>query len=355
MATTNTQYIFTADDFGPINFINQGIYQAVKQGLVNSVQVLTNGDSVESLATKLGELAKCVGENQKLDLGLHLTLTSGKPIEGGDWGEMLEGKNFKGFNKFHFGYASKIDLIKKEFAAQKKRLDDALTKLNSNKLVLSSISNHHNMMAIGKEIFEAYLEIGQKHNLSFRSLKAIPAFSMWMYYKLVLPGLLIFGNKSDKKIQRKTMHKMNKAFKKTQHFGDKDFKLKSPSYLDAGFYSALGSKFMMKKLKGKKIIRRSKKLGKMIDATLNQDLHVNISPAGTQVVEFVFHIGNKNNFKQNYSTFTKEYSGVTPLYFDNRILEFKALETIKKNNSHNYAFDNFVSWNDCGTVTYKQL
>ncbi len=36
------KYIFTADDYGPIDFINKGIQAAVEQQLVNSVHVLVN-------------------------------------------------------------------------------------------------------------------------------------------------------------------------------------------------------------------------------------------------------------------------------------------------------------------------
>ena len=359
-----TQYIFTADDFGPINFINRGIFKAVKAGLINSVQVLTNGDTKDSLKEKLRKLADCVDEGKTLDLGLHLTLTSGKPLHKGDWGEMLDNeekeeekkKNFKDFTKFDFSYETKIETIKKEFAAQKKQLVDALDELGSDKLVLSSVSNHHNIMSIGTDIFEAYLEVGKKEKLSYRSLKAIPSFSMWIFYNVLLPGsLLVFGNKSDKKEHRKEMRKMNKAFKNTNHFGDKDIELKSPSYLEAGFYKGLGTKGRIKKMREGIIKRRAKKLFKMVEGTVNSENHKNVKPDGKKIIEFVFHLGDKDDFRKNYSSTTKNYSGVTDKYFDNRIVEYKSLERLKKGKKHDYTFDNFVSWKDCGIVTYKAL
>ncbi|HEY9663639.1 MAG TPA: ChbG/HpnK family deacetylase, partial [Allocoleopsis sp.] len=76
------QFIFNADDFGPVDFINEGVYYAVNLGVVNSVQVIVNGDTEQSLKGKLKKLESYVPAGRTVDVGVHFTLTSGAPLHG---------------------------------------------------------------------------------------------------------------------------------------------------------------------------------------------------------------------------------------------------------------------------------
>ena len=60
----------TADDYGYSDERNKGIECAINCGIVNSVSVLVNGSSLESLT---------LTTSKDISIGLHLNLTEGKP------------------------------------------------------------------------------------------------------------------------------------------------------------------------------------------------------------------------------------------------------------------------------------
>ena len=63
--------IFTADDFGVVPSVNDGIIHMVNKGLINSVEVFTNyGKSIENT---LGLINQTQGKS--FELGVHLTIT----------------------------------------------------------------------------------------------------------------------------------------------------------------------------------------------------------------------------------------------------------------------------------------
>ena len=68
--------IFTADDFGPIEGINEGIIKAIRQGFINSVGALVNFDEIY----KIAETYRPVFDSYKIEVGLHFTITSGKRL-----------------------------------------------------------------------------------------------------------------------------------------------------------------------------------------------------------------------------------------------------------------------------------
>src|SRR4051812_27086814 len=86
------QLIITADDFGVYPSINEGIKSAVLKGKVNSVAVLPNyKDSIKN--TK--ELLEAV--QNKVEIGCHLTITSGKPLVA-TTETFMNGSSFRSFD-----------------------------------------------------------------------------------------------------------------------------------------------------------------------------------------------------------------------------------------------------------------
>jgi hopanoid biosynthesis associated protein HpnK len=67
------QLIVNADDFGISRGVNRGIVEAHRQGLVTSASLMANLPSAEDALTRA---ATC----PNLGLGLHLTLTAGRPL-----------------------------------------------------------------------------------------------------------------------------------------------------------------------------------------------------------------------------------------------------------------------------------
>jgi predicted glycoside hydrolase/deacetylase ChbG (UPF0249 family) len=259
--------IINADDFGPIDFINQGIFYHASRGNLDSAQVLTNMEDKDLLRERLKRLHSFIPKDRTFDLGVHFTLTSGAPItKSADWGKMLKGNSFKPFDKFHFGYADYLQIIKAEFAAQRDRLlelvDDVNTDMKSELLTVKSVSNHHNLFTIAPDLFEAYVgaaEEGRKA-LKIRSPKASPYETMNRYYELVLP----LRNFSDNKEQRQLMATMNDEFAKNNYYGNKSITIETPHYIDVSFYADLGS-LAVGELKTKKIDKRLEKFDGIVN------------------------------------------------------------------------------------------
>lgn len=351
--------IINADDFGPIDFINEGIYKHVREGNLDSVQALPNGKE-SHLLDSFRKLHDSVPAGRKLEVGVHFTLTSGGPIVGADetikaqrWGKMVEqnaGKTqFKAYSKFHFGYAAYLDLIREEFKAQRERIESQVNLVNqekgTSKLAVTSASSHHNLLTIAEDIFEVYVEAAK--GLRLRSPKMKPNETSNTFYGFVLP----LFNMTDNKEQRQKMAAMNKAFAENKYLGPKTIEFPSPAYLDVQFYKNLGSLGIGKVTK-MKVNSRMKQFNEMINEALQYTPNTQVE-SHKKVVEFVFHLGQRNAEMGNkdYSKLTNDYAGVTHKYFDNREVEVAALEQLCLQQYGSYIKD-FVSWQECSLVKY---
>jgi predicted glycoside hydrolase/deacetylase ChbG (UPF0249 family) len=84
------QLIVNADDFGYFPCVSRGIAQLASIGAISATGILANGPQLE---TQIGWLSN----NQNLDLGIHLNLTSGLPLSSemadklGAWGGNFPG------------------------------------------------------------------------------------------------------------------------------------------------------------------------------------------------------------------------------------------------------------------------
>ena len=350
--------IINADDFGPIDFVNEGIYAHVRAGNLDSVQTLSNGDE-NHLHESFRKLHDSVPAGRKLEVGVHFTLTSGGPIVGDTetvkaqrWGEMVEQVNgkvqFKDYSKFYFGYAGYLPLIREEFLAQRERIERLVNLVNqekgNSKLFVTSASSHHNLLTIAEDVFEVYVE--SANGLRLRSPKMKPVGTANTYYGLVLP----LFNATDRKEQRQKMAAMNKAFAENKYLGPKTIEIPSPAYIDVQFYKNLGSLGVGKVTKAK-IKNRMKQFEDMVNEALQYRPNT-VVESHQKIVEFVFHLGQRNAAMGNtdYSQLTNNYTGVTHKYFDNREVEVAALEALCPQYG-NYIKE-FVSWEECGIVKY---
>lgn len=349
-------FIFTADDFGPIDFINRGICYAVNRGLVNSVHVLANGDKVQ-LRESLHQLNESVSEGSKVDIGLHLTLTSGKPVYkesgksiNGTWGKMLKKGSFKKYSQFYFGYDRKLDVIEGEFNAQFERLQDALAGIPNSHLQFTSMSHHHGIFAIDDVLFgDYYSALGHKNKLAIRNPKALPASSNNSFFGLVVP----LFNLTDRKEDRKEMEVMNDAFGKNRFAGKKALKLTTPHYTDVSFYGSLGSLAIVESFKRKRIEKRIKAFNEILERATKY-APVPDSEPQNKVVEVVFHLGDHTQNKRGFKQAVKHYNGISPKYFEDRQHELFALEEVHEAKAAELK-EALVSWTNCGEVQFKKL
>jgi hypothetical protein len=367
-------FIFTADDFGPVDFINNGIIQCVQAGAINSVQVLVNFDGVK-LISELQRLCDALQPNQELEVGIHYTLMSGSPLYPSTneqelraaWSNIITKKKingesrliFRAFNKFYwkiFNYQRSREYygntIFQELKLQRTRLEEAIQTVNGKasngkKLKLTSASNHFNLFTVNITLLDAYLKASE--GLTIRSPRMIPAKSG----KLLVGVYLPLSNPNDTKQLNKKARKLEKHYGDYMFYGNKNLNIKSPAYLDSRFFFSTG-KLLKKTLGG--IKGRKRKFNNMLKAAS----HFNPSQINQQqtIVEVVFHLGTRSSGdSSSFSSMTKHYPGITYKYFDNREVEFKSLLSLVRDDEYKSLFQNqLVSWTTCKEpIVFKKL
>src|SRR3989344_8037210 len=105
--------IFNADDFGLTKSINKGILQCFKSGVITDSSLLMNSKATED--------AIRIIKTNRLNAGIHLNLTEGKPLSNKASTLTDKNGNFLNIGKFSLKLIlNKIreEDIEKEFAAQ---------------------------------------------------------------------------------------------------------------------------------------------------------------------------------------------------------------------------------------------
>lgn len=376
MSKINPKFIFTADDYGPVQFINQGVLNQVKNGTINSVQVLSNFDEAK-LKSSIRDLWHAVPDGKILDVGVHVTITSGKPIYRGDsnpnseketkkvWGGFVLNTVFQGPRDFHFRkytnfyYTGFVHLekdiykksIRKEFNLQiarlKKVIDEVNIEKNANKLELTSITNHHNVIKLHRDLFEIYCEVANQNNLVSRSPKLMPDFARTTYFARLTRLKL---NKTNKPLLRDA-RKLVKELADNQYTSS-NLEIKSPAYFDSRIFAVLGAKFKGKSNKAKAIKSRKRKIHNAINyAQRKYSCNCNDNPF---IVELLFHLGQ---FKENKparinNLMLQGYRGINITYFNNRTHESQALDKMYqqrnyKSSNYWHHFENSARWKEC--------
>ncbi len=117
--------IINADDLGADEGRNEGIFEAIRAGVVTSASILPNGPALDHA---LGILRS--GGFERVSFGVHLNLTEGRPLAAGLSGLTGSDGNFLGKAAAHWllmktGNASLQSEIAKEISAQIAQLCDA--------------------------------------------------------------------------------------------------------------------------------------------------------------------------------------------------------------------------------------
>jgi len=171
--------IITADDYCATPAINRGIRTAIDHDVINSVAVLMNlpnsktdlGDLVDDYQTKIA--------NGKLQLGVHLTISSGKPISRNVPSLLLPSpsKKFKPLHELNALSIVETEL-KKEIEAQ----IDAFIQVTGFKP--QHLSVHHGTLTLFNNLFDIYIDAAKRHQAPIRnpiiiSREKIQGFKLW--------------------------------------------------------------------------------------------------------------------------------------------------------------------------------
>ena len=152
-----TDVIFNADDFGISPGVNQAIFKAHTEGILNSASLMVNQEFAEeavSLAKKMPNLI----------LGLHINLTNEKPAANPADIPLLVGKD----SKFKNGF---VKLLFLSFLHPKKLQDEAyreikaqIEKYQKTGLQLEHLDGHRHVQMI-PAVFKAVKQLKKEYNV----------------------------------------------------------------------------------------------------------------------------------------------------------------------------------------------
>jgi predicted glycoside hydrolase/deacetylase ChbG (UPF0249 family) len=151
--------IITADDFTAADCIDKGIEQAIIKGCINTVSVLVNNS---------GSLEKILMLHEKypgISIGLHLTLTSGKPLSETEKVSTLvrssSDSRFMDIEDFDY---YRIDLMELGIEMEKQ-----IQTFLSTGIKLDHLSCHHGIFNLFEDFFKVYMSLALKYNVPIRN------------------------------------------------------------------------------------------------------------------------------------------------------------------------------------------
>lgn len=151
-----TKVIFNADDFGYSNAVNYGIIDSHKYGILSSTTLMTNMPAVEHAVL----LAKSV---PTLGIGVHLTLTCGKPLKRKSSTLTDENGDFKKQSFYLKEFKIDLDELYEEW-------DEQIKKFLSLGLKPTHLDSHHHSHTFGNNL-EVAMDLARKYSLPLRNSK----------------------------------------------------------------------------------------------------------------------------------------------------------------------------------------
>ncbi len=306
--------IFTADDYGVIPSIDEGIIEAVKAGKVNSVAALPNhgpkGTRSVANVVKLLEAAEASGHG-KLELGVHLTITSGSPVLGraqvpslcrplhSKKPGMAWEDDFKPFTKIN--RLSKAGL--KELRAE---MEEQVEVFKRAGISIHHLSSHHNSLFFYEEFYNVLLQVARNHRVPIRSFNVKPG-----YYNTLF-----------KLVKLKTLNPSSERLRKlTVSFCNTSGPIKMPDFAHLGHFGLHTSRKISTPAVERLIKRKKEKILRAINEFKET--------VDKKHLEILVHLrkGEKlqTQLEYNQEVFKVKYAGIDPKYFNNRILEYQSI------------------------------
>lgn len=301
--------IINADDFGVVPSVNEAITEAVLAGKVNSTAAFSNYKDAVTNVKNLLQKATTAGKS--LDVGTHLTISSGMPVleeaKNPRWGLCDKDGNFKSFTSLS-NDAIDPGMLKKELLAQVERF-------TSNGIPVKHLSCHHNTLTVFEKLFKVYVDVARETQMKMRSVAIKPVAKNNLYVKVFL-GLKLRNDNdaADMKGMRQFLKEVGTKFN-TYSNGT----VKSPGYLESAYYGPLPLVAIRKIALEKQIADKTKDLKNIVKRFGESD---------HQSMEFMVHLRKGDvSLWEKYKQEVVEtgYSGIDPTYFDSRVVEFQTL------------------------------
>ena len=157
--------IITADDYGVCDRIDRGIEHAIEHNKLTAVSVIiAHASSLERVKRLYDIQQKKIKEGKPFGIGLHLSITSGKPQAKEAVGSLVA-KDGHFHEASYYPFASvKASDLRKEINAQFDRISKAVPIEE-----LDHLTNHHGIVYFKQDLFETYVDVAAKHGVSVRS------------------------------------------------------------------------------------------------------------------------------------------------------------------------------------------
>lgn len=143
--------IINGDDYGLTLGVSKGIIEAIKDGMMTDTTAMANMPAFE-------ESIKYAMDNGIKEMGVHLTLTCGKPLTNSP---SLVDETGNMSKKIYENGTYDIDEVEKELREQIKKFISTGMKLNH-------IDGHHHMFALVPAVFNIVIKLAKEYKVPMR-------------------------------------------------------------------------------------------------------------------------------------------------------------------------------------------
>lgn len=346
--------LFTADDYGVVDSVNRGVIRAIQEGQLNSVTCLTNYgkdgiDSIKNIRLLQGETG-----SRKVELGVHLTITSGSPLIGRSNAELLcravKDKQPGYAQSDFFVYTEVLDHYEnlsindqEEFRAQLEAELDKQIQVFINPpdggepVSVDHLTSHHNSLLYHPHFFGIMQKMATRYRIvlgdkyvpvPLRSLNNIPVLkdNLFMNFK----GK-VNGHQRQLDIYRSLLETMAKPG------------IQTPDLLNSNHYGPIPVMNKSGTAFPRLVNKKTRKGRDMIDDLLKSE---------ARHMEFLLHLRDGEVYRDQLDFSKKEtdptgYAGIDPMAFDTRTAELEAfIKTFPANKKiHNNTVE-LISWRE---------
>ena len=194
----HTSYlIMNADDYGPSDYINDGIIKGIEEGIINSVSVMVtyqNMPDIPDFISKLDRLMSVV--DKEVGIGLHLSLSGGKALTTDlvKIKRLLKKKSagfFKGINRINITkrYVRHAEI---ELRNQIEFLSNYLKKYDRE---IDHLNHHAGFVAFHDRLWKCYVKVAREKDLPIRSPIGYMSTANLFYKNAILTGVTAEGIK----------------------------------------------------------------------------------------------------------------------------------------------------------------
>lgn len=157
--SSNKFLIITADDFGVSKNVTEGIKIAAEQKAISAISALTN------FSESLPELKQVSESNSDIGIGVHLNITTGKPILGANLVPSLTSPsgNFYTMEEL-LPKVSSISLIELE-----QELRAQIAALADYGITIDHLSDHNGILSLYTPFFNIIVKLGKELNVPVRN------------------------------------------------------------------------------------------------------------------------------------------------------------------------------------------